>query len=551
MPELHLGATRPVSEFEQDDPADPMNDPSRAPSFPSSSAPDPTRTRRRFATAEERSYLRRFNRLRRLRRLIFATTFVWPGLAIGVLAWIGIEARALDGYVVSALVFLALCVLVGVFVFSGWGAALVGVLRMRPALRVPDDLQVEVSGDSLRTIVHPTRDSTNIFTLRRSRDLVEIPFHWERDLVADGLLPGHDQHIEVARLPDASGEVLRLPMSPRHGRARIDPTLPDLGVFLLRLGDRSIAREMRAGLPLLRAQDTILRLGFGAGLLGLLACLVCWIAVDDRLDEMAGLRSTVTRIVGTYGAGAEIPAEALAARGLDDLRPDPEFGNRLLHAGPVSFRTVSLSPDADPFLMSDEEIVAVNRIGRVFPFKLVGVASAEPALIADYRDQLMKRARSLSAVMPDLPDRITALSDTLIASQLRAMSFGSPPDSDFVEAVLPRPTIRTPRRSSFLISVEPSCLMQDFLCGQRDPAEAYENPVFISGPRGIVLRDGADLDRLAEARDRLREMDAETWPSIATAVCAISVLLPVFCILAWVEANRRIRRWYRSGGPVR
>ncbi|MBL3567535.1 hypothetical protein JMM59_21395 [Rhodovulum sulfidophilum] len=108
MPELHLGATRPVSEFEQDDPADPMNDPSRAPSFTSSSAPDPTRTRRRFATAEERSYLCRFNRLRRLRRLIFATTFVWPGLAIGVLAWIGIEARALDGYVVSALVFLAL-----------------------------------------------------------------------------------------------------------------------------------------------------------------------------------------------------------------------------------------------------------------------------------------------------------------------------------------------------------------------------------------------------------------------------------------------------------
>lgn len=204
----------------------------------------------------------------------------------------------MDGYVVSALVFLTLCVLVGVFVFSGWGAALVGVSRMRPALRVPDDLQVEVSGDSLRTIVHPTRDSTNIFTLGRSRDLVEIPFHWERDLVADGLLPGHDQHIEVARLPDASGEVLRLPMSPRHGRARIDPTLPDLGVFLLRLGDRCIAREMRAGLPLLRAQDTILRLGFGAGLLGLLACLVCWIAVDDRLDEMDGLRSSVPRIVG-------------------------------------------------------------------------------------------------------------------------------------------------------------------------------------------------------------------------------------------------------------
>ncbi|MBL3597242.1 hypothetical protein JMM63_16995 [Rhodovulum sulfidophilum] len=544
-PELHLGAARPVSEFEQDDPADPMNDASRAPSFTSSSAPDPTRTKRRFATAEERSYLRR------LRRLIFATTFVWPGLAIGVLAWIGIKARALNGYVVSALVFLTLCVLVGVFVFSGWGAALVGVLRMRPALRVPDDLQVEVSGDSLRAIVHPTRDSTNIFTLGRSRDLVEIPFHWERDLVADGLLPGHDQHIEVARLPDASGEVLRLPMSSRYGRARIDPTLPDLGVFLLRLGDRSIAPEMRAGLPLLRAQDTILRLGFGAGLLGLLACLVCWIAVDDRLDEMAGLRSTVTRIVGTYGGGAEIPAEALAARGLDDLRPDPEFGHRLLHAGPVSFRTVSLSRGADPFLMRDEEIVAVNRIGRVFPFKLVGVASAEPALIADYRDQLMKRARSLSAVMPDLPDRITALSDALIASQLRAMSFGSPPDSDFVEAVLPRPTIRTPRRSSFLISLEPSCLMQDFLCGQRDPAEAYENPVFVSGPRGIVLRDGADLDRLAEARDRLREMEAETWPSIAMAVCAISVLLPVLCLLAWAEANRRIRRWYRSGGPER
>lgn len=68
-----------------------MNDPSRAASFTSSSAPDPTRTKRRFATAEERSYLRR------LRRLIFATTFVWPGLGIGVLAWIGIEARALDG----------------------------------------------------------------------------------------------------------------------------------------------------------------------------------------------------------------------------------------------------------------------------------------------------------------------------------------------------------------------------------------------------------------------------------------------------------------------
>ncbi|WP_414896650.1 hypothetical protein [Rhodovulum sp. YEN HP10] len=529
-----------------------MSDPARPPSFTFSftadAGPAPKPIKRRGATAEERLYLRRFNRLRGLRRLMFMGNFLFVGGIAGALVWIGITTLDRDGYVMPAALFLMLCLLAAGVALSGWGAGLVAFLRMRRSLRVPDDLKVGMFSDRLRTLAHPTRDSTNIFAFDRCRDLVEMPAHWERDIVARGALPDQDQPVEIAHLPDASGTVLRLPMTTRYRSTRIDPTLPDPGVFLLRLGNRSIAREMRAGLPLLRAQTTVLAFGFGAAVLGALASLFCWFLLAERMDERTGLRSTVTRLEQTYGGGAEIPLDALIGRGLDDLRPDPEFGNRVLHAGPVSFRTVSLSRDADPVLMSGEEIGVVDRISRVFPASIPGAGPANPALIAAYRDQLMQGARSLSRIAPNLPDRIAALPDALVAAQMRALPYRNAPDRAFVEAVLPKPAIRPEGRSHGLVPMGPSCLVQDILCGQRDPAEAYETPVLVSGRSGITLRDGTDLDRLAEARERLRGMEAETGPPIAVAACATSLLLPVLCILAWAEANWRIRRWYRSGG---
>ena len=507
------------------------------------SLPEPPVQTSRLATDDERRYLRRFNRLRLLRYLMFLSHFAVAGAVVGGVLWLAAEVL-LGGDPVPGVIMLVLTGLALSVVSWQWGPALLGVLRMRPMLRIPTEVEVVCFQDTLATVAHPTGYAQNIFTSLLRGRLLELPSHWEEGLIENGFLPRRTMAFEVAQLPGASGGVLRLPMLRRITRDRIDAILPDLGAFVLRLDDRSIDREMRARLPLMRAQYPMAALAFGAGVIGLFVCLGCWVYLEDRSEAVDRLEREITRIEQRYGGGGTLSVPDLAGRGFGPLRPDREFGDKVLHAGPLSLRKVSLWRGEVPFYLTDAETEAVARIAAVFPDAIPGSDPAGSDLITAYRAQLSGRASALAATAPWLPDAVAALSDALVERQMRALPYGNAADRSFLAAVLPRPTVLAPRSGSpYLQGAGMSCSMKDVLCGQRSEAMGFETPIFVGWRDGLTLRDGEDLTRLDEARKELSALQAETWPFYAVAACIFSVLVPLSLFASWYLARRRIRLW--------
>jgi hypothetical protein len=524
-----------------------MLDPSLA--SPSLFASDPVQQTTRPATEAERTYLRGVNRLRVLRYVMFMGNVVAIGGVVGCLLWIAV-GLFIDGTLIPSLLVCVLTLALVVGVSFAWGRPVLAFLRMPPMLCIPKDLRVLCFYDTVLTVNHATRPYLNIFALRARRSQIEIPSHWERHIITDRRLSGQAERCEVASLPGASGQVLRLPLRSKYGHQRIDPTFSDLGDFVLRLGDLSIAEEMKAGLPVVRAQEPLMIFGMALGVVGLFASLVCWILISDLTQQVEAHENRIARITERYHRGEAVPMAALEARGLRGLAPDPEFGERVVHAAPVSFHKVSLSDAGAPFYLSDSEIAAMTEISSVFPLTLPGLDPIAPTAIAGYRAQLMQKAEALAAQAPQahwLRKTIEALPDTQIAQQMRALPYTNAADPAFVSAVQPVPVIYAGSGvASPYAYKRPHCSVGTLLCGQNDAIESEDAPIFVLQRQQILMQDGSDLASLAEARARVADLKVLAWPDRAIAVCALLVLVSVGVGGLWALANLRLRRWYRG-----
>lgn len=504
--------------------------------------PNSERITRRRATEEELRYLRRFNRIRLLRHVMFAANFILYGALFGLILWLsGLIASM--GSVMIALG-AAMALLMGGLWFWWWRPVLPDFLRTRLLLRVPDRVEVVCFRDKLGVTYHPTW-TTDSIVVTRGR-IVEFPPHWESE---GARLWEGDAPLEIARVPGASGKVLRLPILMKPGRHRIDAILPDLGDFVLRAGDLSIAKEMRAGLPLLRAHTAPAVFAFSAGVIALLAGLTFWVLTDMRDDDAEQLQLKIAGITWAY-EGGEVPADALAARGIAGLRPDPEFGARALHAdAPLTVYEVSLTPNGEVFYLTEGEFAVAVRMSAVAPGTLPGSRGADPELIAEYRALLMRRAEALAPRAPGAPALVAALPDDLVAAQLLALSWSNRPDKRFFIALLPEPVIsRAAAGSPYLTVVRPPCYPGDVLCGQREKPQTREAPFFVMEDQRITMRRGAEAEHLAKLLAEQRALEAQTWQVTGLKACAAVILLAALALLICYLARERVRRWHRETG---
>ncbi|MDO5604404.1 MAG: hypothetical protein Q4G25_04490 [Paracoccus sp. (in: a-proteobacteria)] len=515
---------------------------------PLSPAPEYRPCTSRLATPEERLYLRRFNGLRLMRYLMFWMIFVFFGALAGLFIWLAVTV-SIEGDLGMALFMSGLALFLPTVCFFWWRPVLPDLIRMRPVLRVPARVEVICCHDRLATIIHETGGERNLYRLFRRPPLLELPSHWENmALRCQYENPDIDHPVEIARLPGASGKVLRLTMYHSIGRYRIDPILPDLGDFVLRFGDLSIAREMRARLPVIRASESFGGFAFASMLLGLIATLLCWIWLDLHNTDAERLAAGIAHISASYDAGGAVPVAGLAARGIGDLRPDPEFGQRALYAAPVTLHEVRLpGGGTKPFYLTEAEFSFIPGISAVFPRNLSGYGQPSDDAIAEYRALLMARIETFGTVPPAMAQRLASLPDAVIARQLRALSLGNSADQGFVAALLPQPMIlRAPETNPYFIRAQPFCYSRDTLCGQRDAPVTYADAVFTAQDGAVILQTSADLRRLAEQRAELAALNAETGPYRALVACIGVVLLAALAWLASWQAAWRIGRWYRK-----
>lgn len=500
----------------------------------------------RLATPEERRYLRRFNWIRLMRHLMFGANFVFFGALAGVFIWLA-AMMFFKGDTGQALFMSALSLVLPSVYFFWWRPALPDLIRLRPVLRIPAQVEVVCFRDRLTTIAHETSWVQNIYSLRARQPLLELPSHWEA-MVSERQEDSYVEFpVEVARLPGASGKVLRLRMFSETRSYRVDPTLPDLGDFVLRFGDLSIAQEMRAGLPVIRANDSFGLFAFVTMLLGLFAALFSWIWLDHHNADAVKLASTIEGISAIYDGGAPVPAEALSARGIDGLHPDAEFGQRALYATPVTLYEVTLPHGMQSFYLTEDELSSILRISAIYPRNLTGYDQPAAELVEEYRALVTTQIGAFEAIPPAMAQTAAALPDAVIARQLRALSLGNTPDRDFVAALLPQPMIVPPTETNpYFVRPQPFCHPGDTICGQRDAPVTYADVVFTAQDGAVVLQTTADLQQLAEKRAELAALDADVSQYRMLQTSGSIALLAAMGWLSSCLASWRIRRWHRK-----
>ncbi|MDO5606752.1 MAG: hypothetical protein Q4G25_16485 [Paracoccus sp. (in: a-proteobacteria)] len=500
----------------------------------------------RPATPEERLYLRRFNLIRLMRYLIFWATFILCCATVCLLIWLTAVLYN-DGDPELAMAALVSALAFSIHHFYWWRPVLPDLIRMRPVLRVPARVQVVCCHDRLTTRLHDTSHNRALYRLFRRYSLLELPSHWENMALPFQLEnPSKNHPVEIARLPGASGKELRLKLFQHAKPHRIDAILPDLGDFILRFGDLSIARDMRARLPVVRASKAFVTFACAIMYLGLFATLFCWVRLDIHNSRVEKLATEISTISARYDAGEAVPAEGLAARGIDGLRPDPEFGQRVLHAAPVTLHEVRLEDRTKPFYLTEAELAYIQAISNVIPHDLSGYAHPYSQAIPEYRALLMARTDAFEAAPPAMAESLASLPEAVIRGQLRALSRGDIPDPAFVIALLPGPMIyRAPETNHLVIPDWPSCFPGDTLCGARDAPVTHTDAVFTAKDGTVTLQTAADLQRLAEQRAELAALRARTGPFRAFVVSVGVVLLAGLIWFTALQAALRVRQWYQ------
>lgn len=469
---------------------------------------------------------------------------------IAVLHWLMIDT-ALDGnWQIPVLLGVPLLFLDGVFLVQ-WGRPLWQALRMRPFLRVPDDLQVIEFEESLGLSIHRTSHEANIFLAGSM--LIDVPEHWEDEIFRRAGDKPRLSRFALARLTGAQGKVIRLPMNNPHMiTVKSDVLLRDIGDIVVGLDDFSIQREMQARLPVLRAHPGML---FIALLLGTAAGILA-IAGNQERDSAAQhqrkLQQTLSHLTSRYLEGARVDIPALQARGYEGLAYMPDTQEKIV-TGASFHRQLVAQPRqrTSPFLLDRSEWNAIQRASFVFPRQLPGSSSVRPALIDDYRQRLLDRLTGNDAARIRLHALVRDLPGDLIARQLRALTLGNRPDPDFVDALLPTPSVHledtglTPPAGAICREGEALCRV-----GMR-AMMSWKAPAFTASTSGrIHVVHATDVARIFPLRDELAAQHVPPRLSMLTGLALALGVMALLCVLLYWHASRTLKRYWHDTAPV-
>lgn len=495
----------------------------------------------RPATPEERRFLRRYNLIRLLR--IF---FFWLGasLVLGMVA--AVHALCvlplMDGNWVLLAILAALLLFLDWTFLRQWGKPLLQALATRPLLRIPRDLQIAQFSAPFGAQLHPTNHETNIFMAGPM--VVELPGHWENNIARrmnesqDMLQP----RIALARLPDAHNRIVRLPMRPnRYSSRRGDILLRDIGNIVIGWDDLSIDREMRARMPVIRANPDLMMPIILAGCVALLCYLISSSEADRVETKRDNIQSQLSRLTDEHLSGSAVDMDGLARRGFTGLTAPPAYDGRVVIADPFDYVPVGRGPGRNALYLRPEELAPIPGLANVLPHRIPGSVRPDASMIADYRAQLEKRSGT-----PAMLAALRAMPDGLVGAQLMARANGSRAAPAFVDALLPRPMIEAEDPPAYLI-VAPiyPCTWIGTICAARAAPKTWQAPAFKTVDGRIRLFHASELDRIPSLKADLDRIKGDTSAAIWWRAMTVAACLGIALLLIGLAAARRLRRFYR------
>src|SRR5262249_5446623 len=153
--------------------------------------------------------------------------------------------------------------------------------------------------------------------------------------------------------------------------------------------------------------------------------------------------------------------------------------------------TLTLSPRGEHFLLTQEELAPIRRVGRVFPRTLPGRGPVKPDTIREYRAALEKAAGDRDAQSARVRDIVRDLPDAAIAAQLRAHADRNTADPAFIAALLPRPSVH-PSASAQARNGIRGIDTLPCVVGDATPA-VWKEPVFVATAGRITLIHGPQV----------------------------------------------------------
>ncbi|WP_226553513.1 hypothetical protein [Celeribacter naphthalenivorans] len=281
-------------------------------------------TTHRLATLEEVVYLRRFNRIRLLSyamfwfyQVVLTVAFVAP---VGLLVGISLD----DSQDLGLRLFMGSIAAFMIFVTGLWlRQVFPQFLKVRPILRVPDEIEVFGVSDTLAMQHLHWSLNNDIYTFYGHPIYVDLPDHWMKSFREDVERAESKQDFEIAYIPGATDAIYWQKTAHKNTGdmlSRADAVITDFGSHIVRLGDYSVTADVKARLPILRAHSRVFKLAAnGVYLLGL-GVLFSGAFIVVYKDYLKSLNYEIKEIFDIQG---ELPVSMFEGCGMRGLHPDP------------------------------------------------------------------------------------------------------------------------------------------------------------------------------------------------------------------------------------
>ena len=501
-----------------------------------------------MATPEEVLYLRRFNRIRLLRYVMFWLNIALfaglPLLVVGYMLSIALQLKLSLGLFMGGMSAII------VFVLGMWlRQVFPQFLHVRPWLKIPDKVEVFGFTDTLAIMQPHPSVIVDIYTFFRRRLYVEAPFHWMESLEKEEGGSEKERRFEVAHVPGATEAVYWQKTAGSNEAGlyrRVDAVITDIGSHILKMDNYSIAADMKAHLPVLRAHSRMLKLAIGGIFvmgIGLVLSGAYWFSNQDYL---ADLRRQIDETLPVQG---EVPLAALKARGLTGLRPDPELGTRLIHGEkPLTVVRVSRHRDDRPVLLTGDEFRTLREtLGKGTSPRWDYYQTPRQRL-----GQLQAAADRIAAVSPQLAGRVRVLSAAEDDNRSKSKGYCGVIRSYLADHWPKVQLVRGNERwSTTVVLLNRECLPIDSRHDKAGSRETFDQPVFYMQGDKIRIGTAAQVAEYHEMRATLQTAEARIWPLVPIAACALGILLMLWVWWAHHLAKIRVRREAPYGGVHR
>lgn len=374
----------------------------------------------RLSKAENR-YLRKRNWIRLLQLI---GLFSWASflLLLPLVLFIPLVKDWYDNGINGLAIFLIiLCLFVWFIVWKAWGKTLKQAFKTPWWLSLENAKGITLTGH-FGTLIHPTGEIENLWTINNT--VVDFPKHWTRSL--DKIISNFDQPelvtFRVAKIPQATNKVLRLPMtSGQYFRHRTDIVVADPKYVVLQAGLRSIEEDCRKNIPIHRNNPFLVGMGVMSLVISLFLGIAWHTTIEKEQNAIQTVEKRIQNQIKSIGFERSLEKQELANRDFPLLSAHKKDEKKLLKTDSISYVVVGIKdePTKNPFILSSEEYRLIYRLSTVSPSVILGYRNkANSKEIDTYRNKLLTiidKSKNTSNRLQELwKTKVQSMDNTLI-----------------------------------------------------------------------------------------------------------------------------------------